>query len=383
MAELQVKDIENGNILPTDKVYAFSEDESKTLTVDALVKSTPGIIALGVCSSNANTTYKQVTSSNWKGVPGESILIEFAETNSANAVYISINEGTALPVYPLNSNVIAAGSVIHSGAMLFTLSSDGTKLWAIVIALKTFDNQELAGSGNIDLGYYLNPIVNSIPTKVSDLQNDTGFVSSVPTKVSDLENDTGFITSSGTSAACSGNAATATKLQTARKTYVKLGTASKSETKDFSGDTAIPVNGTLGTGNGGTGATSILGILQNLQNSVTGASAGNVQNNYGIYVKASKFTTTSGCIKFSNGIIMQWGSLSADTSSRNNDVSFPVFAFTQTPIVILGARRSGGRRESAGFVAPYNISNTGFTASYGEYAASTYINGYQWVAIGY
>ena len=209
MTELQVTEIENESILPTDRLYGFSQNESKAPTVDTVVKSTPGILALGVCETEAAEGNKEVTSPNWKGVPGESILIEFSETNSANEVYISINEGTALPVYPLNSNVIAAGSVIHSGAMLFTLSSDGSKLWAIVIALKTFDNQELAGNGNIDLGYYLNPIVNSIPTKVSDLQNDTGFVSSVPTKVSDLENDTGFITGSD-------NAASATKLKTAR-----------------------------------------------------------------------------------------------------------------------------------------------------------------------
>lgn len=38
----------------------------------------------------------------------------------------------------------------------------------------------------------------SLPTKVSDLTNDTGFItsSSLPTKVSDLQNDSGFITSS-------------------------------------------------------------------------------------------------------------------------------------------------------------------------------------------
>lgn len=37
-----------------------------------------------------------------------------------------------------------------------------------------------------------------LPTKVSELTNDTGFItsSSLPTKVSDLTNDTGFITSS-------------------------------------------------------------------------------------------------------------------------------------------------------------------------------------------
>lgn len=37
-----------------------------------------------------------------------------------------------------------------------------------------------------------------LPTKVSDLENDTGFITSedLPTKVSDLENDSGFVTSS-------------------------------------------------------------------------------------------------------------------------------------------------------------------------------------------
>lgn len=38
--------------------------------------------------------------------------------------------------------------------------------------------------------------LNDIPTKVSDLQNDSGFVTSanIPNKVSDLANDSGFIT---------------------------------------------------------------------------------------------------------------------------------------------------------------------------------------------
>ena len=58
----------------------------------------------------------------------------------------------------------------------------------------------------------------------------------------------------------SGNAATATsagKLTTARKTYVTLGTASTTTTRDWSGDTTIPVDGTLGVGNGGTGKSSV------------------------------------------------------------------------------------------------------------------------------
>ena len=54
-----------------------------------------------------------------------------------------------------------------------------------------------------------------------------------------------------------GVADSASKLTTARKTYVTLGTASTSTTRDWSGDTTIPVDGTLGVGNGGTGKSSV------------------------------------------------------------------------------------------------------------------------------
>lgn len=58
-------------------------------------------------------------------------------------------------------------------------------------------------------------------------------------------------------AATSTSATSAEKLKTARKVYVKLGTASTTETKDFGGDTAIPVDGTLPVANGGTGQSSL------------------------------------------------------------------------------------------------------------------------------
>ena len=65
----------------------------------------------------------------------------------------------------------------------------------------------------------------------------------------------------------------ADKLATARKTYVTLGTASTSTTRDWSGDTTIPVDGTLGFGNGGTGATSRLGALRALTEENVGTSS--------------------------------------------------------------------------------------------------------------
>ena len=53
-----------------------------------------------------------------------------------------------------------------------------------------------------------------------------------------------------------GSSGSAGKLTTARKTYVTLGTASTTTTRDWSGDTTIPVSGTLPVANGGTGVTS-------------------------------------------------------------------------------------------------------------------------------
>ena len=75
--------------------------------------------------------------------------------------------------------------------------------------------------------------------------------------------------------------ASAAKLTTARKVYVKLGTASTTETKDFSGDTAIPVSGTLPVANGGTGSSTAAGARTNLglgsaAEKAAGSAAGNV-----------------------------------------------------------------------------------------------------------
>ena len=77
------------------------------------------------------------------------------------------------------------------------------------------------------------------------------------------------------------HSADSSKLTTARKVYVKLGTASTSETKDFSGDTAIPVDGTLAVANGGTGSSTSAGARTNLglgssAEKTAGSAVGNV-----------------------------------------------------------------------------------------------------------
>lgn len=89
---------------------------------------------------------------------------------------------------------------------------------------------------------------------------------------------------SGSSGSCTGNSATATsagKLTTARKAYVTLGTASTTTTVDWSADpTTIPVNGTLGVGNGGTGKTTKTAAEYNILSKATTALTGEPADNY-------------------------------------------------------------------------------------------------------
>ena len=124
------------------------------------------------------------------------------------------------------------------------------------------------------------------------------------------------------SATTATTATSASKLTTARKTYVTLGTASTTTTRDWSGDTTIPVSGTLPVANGGTGATSLssitvgnsskLGSYGVRTSSIGGSST--ESTNYWTYVTKSKFTSNSGYIKYSNGLIIQWGT---DTTSSD------------------------------------------------------------------
>ena len=123
----------------------------------------------------------------------------------------------------------------------------------------------------------------------------------------------------------------ASKLTTARKTYVTLGTASTTTTRDWSGDTTIPVNGTLAVANGGTGTTSLsnitVGNSSKLGNySVKTSSIGgspNESTDYWTYVTKSKFTSTGGYIKYSNGLIIQWGTQKS-TDHQISTISFHV-----------------------------------------------------------
>ena len=84
----------------------------------------------------------------------------------------------------------------------------------------------------------------SVPTKTSQLQNDSGFVTSasVPTKTSQLQNDSGFITASSLPTVNNGTL-------TIQQDGVTVGTF----TANQSGNTTVNVTGGGGGGGGGSG----------------------------------------------------------------------------------------------------------------------------------
>lgn len=73
------------------------------------------------------------------------------------------------------------------------------------LKLKTVNNNDLLGEGNIEIQAGVTSVngqegavVIDVPTKVSQLQNDSNYAtqSELPTKTSELTNDSGFINSS-------------------------------------------------------------------------------------------------------------------------------------------------------------------------------------------
>lgn len=137
----------------------------------------------------------------------------------------------------------------------------------------------------------------------------------------------------------------ASKLTTARTTYVTLGTASTTTTRDWSGTTKIPVDGILKVANGGTGETSLANVTvgnSSKLNSIPVRSTsigGSTKEttNYWTYVTKSKFTTDGGYIKYSNGLLIQWGILlDGRGNTKINILSYSTVNYT----IVLGGASS-------------------------------------------
>lgn len=114
----------------------------------------------------------------------------------------------------------------------------------------------------------------SVPTKTSQLQNDSGFVTSasVPTKTSQLQNDSGFITSSSLPTVNNGTL-------TVQQNGVTVGTF----TANQSGNTTVNITGG-GGGGGGTLSGTILGGFVGSASNTPGTYKGIVGTEYDIEV---------------------------------------------------------------------------------------------------
>ena len=190
-------------------------------------------------------------------------------------------------------------------------------------------------------------------------------------------------------ATLTGSATSAGKLTTARKTYVTLGTASTSTTRDWSGDTTIPVNGTLNVANGGTGQTSLsnvtVGNASKLGNkSVQTTSIGGTTTetgNHWSYVDKAKFTTSGGYIVYSNGLILQWGHVASGTSDVGTANFGTDFSNTNYKAVATVSEYTGGQRDTLRIES--KSVNKMTILDYQITSGTSDMKGCDWIAIGY
>ena len=197
-------------------------------------------------------------------------------------------------------NTLGFTGVIPSGGRTFTLYRDDEGVGAKSYTVYT---KNLTGSDNLIL--------------TTGVTGKTTATISAGDAVINLLVDTegNIISQSVSQAAHAVTADTATTLQTGRTVQTDL-SSSTAESFDGSANITPGVTGVLGYANGGTNAETLLGILQNLRNGVTGANPYSLQSNYNAYIIASKFTQTSGYVKFSNGLLIQWGRTSQSVTTK-------------------------------------------------------------------
>lgn len=171
----------------------------------------------GTCSTAAATATKVVSCTNFLSLEtGAKVTVKFTYANSATNPSLNVNSTGAKTIRYRDSNLDAANEY-WKAADTITFVYDGS-YWVIDGHLDTNSTYNLSSFGisatSTELNYCDGVTSNiqtqldakadssSVPTKTSDLENDSGFICiadipepDIPTKTSDLENDSGFITS--------------------------------------------------------------------------------------------------------------------------------------------------------------------------------------------
>jgi|GEM_PF-6799238 len=168
--------------LSGDYTYAPDGGTSQTYTSASIVDE------VGLSLHNLATSTSYAISSWYYDYVARAYHLNLTDTTYPSAVVTHGDDGATVVLTDASSNTTTYTYGYSSGSTATVskyLALDGLMyLWSKIKAL--------------------------IPTKTSDLANDSGYIttSSVPTNVSSLTNDSGYITSSGS---ITGNAATATK----------------------------------------------------------------------------------------------------------------------------------------------------------------------------
>ena len=302
-----------------------------------------GVSNIIVCSTSASTVAKTATAMDGFSLDSNlSFKIIFTNGNTASSPTLNLNDTGAKSLTTTTSNYTLVAN------MLYDCYYNGTSY--------VLDNTVTVHTANT-----------SNPHNVTKAQVGLGNC--------DNTADANKAVKSATTAT------SASKLTSARTTYVTLGTASTTTTRDWSGTTTIPVSGTLPVANGGTGTTSLSNITVGNSYKLGGYTVqdGNIggilteTTNYWTYVTRSKFTSDGGYIKYSNGLLIQWGYVSNGVSKKT--LSYHI-SFTAVPTVIIGMLNYLGNSSYYG-VGVQNVTTSSFKADVRD------DRGCAWIAIGY
>ena len=163
-------DDSNNLLIPLGSSGTFSQNSKLVIGNAWFGSNTTGGLAYGVKSGSTYTSYYTFESTTFRPV-----------SSSDNSIDIGTSSYRWKDLY-------IAGKICKNGTYKITIpSATGTMALTSDIPTKTSDLTN-------DSGYIT---ISSVPTKTSDLTNDSGYITiaSVPTDTSDLTNGAGFITS--------------------------------------------------------------------------------------------------------------------------------------------------------------------------------------------